>query len=47
MILPIIKYKNSKMKKLVTIAIFRPPVGKYILGFPAGLLESTDYMNEA
>lgn len=37
-VLPIIKHKD-KPSQAVLIANFRPPVGKFVLEFPAGLLE--------
>ena len=44
----IISYKNSTTKKLIMIANFRPPVGKFVLEFPAGLVESAEnYLQDA
>lgn len=37
-IVPIIKHKD-KPSQLVIIANFRPPVGRFVLEFPAGLLD--------
>ena len=37
-IIPIIKYKE-KPSQLLLIANFRPPAGKFVLEFPAGLLD--------
>lgn len=37
-IIPILKYKNAP-SKLLLIANFRPPVGKFVLEFPAGLMD--------
>ena len=40
-IIPIIKYKDRPAEIIVT-ANFRPPILKYCLEFPAGLLEDND-----
>jgi hypothetical protein len=37
-VIPIIKYKD-RPAQLLLIANFRPPVGKFVLEFPAGLLD--------
>lgn len=40
-IIPIIKYKD-RPTEIIMIANFRPPVMKYVLEFPAGLMEDND-----
>ena len=37
-VIPIIKHKD-KPTQLILIANFRPPVGKFVLEFPAGLMD--------
>ena len=38
-VVPIIKYKD-RPSELIVIANFRPPIGKFSLEFPSGLVES-------
>jgi 8-oxo-dGTP pyrophosphatase MutT (NUDIX family) len=45
-IIPIIK-KIDKSLEIVLIANFRPPVGKFCLEFPAGMVEGSDYQEDA
>lgn len=45
-IIPILKKKDGS-KDLVLIANFRPPLGKFCLEFPAGMIETTDYEENA
>jgi 8-oxo-dGTP pyrophosphatase MutT (NUDIX family) len=39
--------KKDGSKDLVLIANFRPPLGKFCLEFPAGMIETTDYEENA
>lgn len=45
-IIPIFKKKDGS-KDLVLIANFRPPLGKFCLEFPAGMIETNDYEENA
>ena len=45
-IIPIIK-KKDKSLEIVMIANFRPAAGKFCLEFPAGMIEGTDYKENA
>lgn len=45
-ILPIIKYKDGR-RKLLMIANYRPPVDRYCLEFPAGLMDNQDLIENA
>jgi ADP-ribose pyrophosphatase len=45
-IIPIIK-KIDKTLSMVLIANFRPPIGKFCLEFPAGMVEGSNFEEEA
>ena len=40
-IIPIIKY-SSKPKKLIIVSVFRYPINKFCIEFPAGFMDKTD-----
>lgn len=44
---PIIKSKSSKAKKVVIVANFRPPTNNYVLEFPGGIVENESYEEDA
>ena len=46
-IIPIIKYKTTKKKKLLTILNYRYPLSKYILEFPGGAIDKNETYKEA
>ena len=47
-IIPILKFpKTKKVSKLVCIAQFRAPAGKFILEFPAGLCDGSNIEEDA
>ena len=41
-IMPILKRKDKSLE-LIMIANFRPPIGKFCLEFPAGIVEDADF----
>lgn len=46
-VIPVIKYQNQAKAQVVLIANFRPPVNKFVLEFPSGLLEDENYEENA
>lgn len=46
-IIPILVSKKGKLRQILMISCFRPPVNDYVLEFPAGLLESGNIYENA
>ncbi len=45
-IMPILKRKDKSLD-LIMIANYRPPIGKFSLEFPAGIVEDADFQENA